>query len=253
MTMLSELRQRFDAWWHGTREYRYEGEQSAHAEQLRETQVALSLMANATNDPDQQRMATDIEDGSEKRLKKLLERPILTLEEKRERDAIQAALAERRRSFDLPTPAVDAPPAQTQVRGIMGAPRRFFGSVATIGGGWQVWAIAAAITLSGWGTAAVQAAIKERIEDQRDAARDAIEDIEEQRDDWKRRAEAYAQAVADARQAAQQSAAALEAERAAQARAAARERRRQREVQNVLANSPEPPAWSLRDDESVPQ
>lgn len=83
-------------------------------------------------------------------------------------------------------------------------------------------------------------------------ARDQVEQIEGERDAWKDRAEAYGQAVADARELARQTADALEAERARAARAAALERRRQRDVQSVLTGSPEPPAWSLRDDETIP-
>lgn len=89
----------------GARSYRYEGEQASHAEQLRETEISLSLMAGAdTENPDQVRMASDIEDGAESRLTVLLGKARLTLAEKRERDAIQAAIAARRQGFG------DAPP-----------------------------------------------------------------------------------------------------------------------------------------------
>lgn len=87
----------------GARGYRFDGEEQNHADQLRETQAALSMMAAAApDDPDQARMASEIEDGAENRLVVLLGKPRLTLHEKRERDAIQAGIAERRQSFDAP-------------------------------------------------------------------------------------------------------------------------------------------------------
>jgi hypothetical protein len=81
--------------------------------------------------------------------------------------------------------------------------------------------------------------------------RENLQQAIEERDGWRERADQYAQAVADAREAARQSAAALDDERRRSARFAAADRRRQREIQNVLVGSPEPPAWRLRDDDSV--
>ncbi len=82
------------------RGYRYEGERAAHADQLRQTQISLSLMESASSDdPAQTIMASDIEDDSENRLIVLLGKARLTLEEKRERDAIQAALSRRRQAL----------------------------------------------------------------------------------------------------------------------------------------------------------
>lgn len=87
----------------GARPYRFDGEERIHADQLRETQVALAMMVGADQgDPDQQRMATDFEGGAETRLRVLLDLPILTTGQKRERDAIQFALQARRQSFDAP-------------------------------------------------------------------------------------------------------------------------------------------------------
>ncbi len=86
----------------GARAYRFDGEERAQEDQLRETRVSLAMMASATDDPDQLRMATDIEDGAEKRLAVLLGKPQLALAEKRERDDIQRALQARRQSFDAP-------------------------------------------------------------------------------------------------------------------------------------------------------
>jgi len=90
----------------GARPYRYDGEQAAHAEQAGQTLTSLSLMATADDSPEQTRMATEIEDDAERRLAVLLGKAILSLEEKRERDAIQKALQARRASFDAPVQQV---------------------------------------------------------------------------------------------------------------------------------------------------
>jgi hypothetical protein len=127
----------------GARPYRFAGEEAAHADQLRETQVSLALMASAgADDPDQQRMATDIEDGMEKRLAVLLDKPLLSLAEKRERDSIQAALAAKRRG-DLPAHLVAREPA---------GPARFaaLGAVAGIRP-WMIWTGAVVLLLGALG------------------------------------------------------------------------------------------------------
>lgn len=96
----------------GARAYRFEGEQENHADQLRQTEVSLSMMATANaDDPDQTRMATEIEHDAEARLTVLLGKPRLTLEEKRERDAIQAAISARRQGFsgNVLVPREEAP------------------------------------------------------------------------------------------------------------------------------------------------
>lgn len=131
MTLLDRARQIIT----GARAYRYEGEREAHADQLRETEISLSLMntADATN-PDQGRMASDIEHGAEARLTVLLEKPRLTLEEKRERDAIQAAIQARRAGFGE-TPVLV--PRESKW-----APARFLGPLAA--------SPVAAILLSPW-------------------------------------------------------------------------------------------------------
>ena len=123
----------------GARSYRYEGEQEAHADQLRETRVSLALMASATDEGEQVRMASDIEHGAESRLTVLLAKPRLTLEEKRERDAIQAALATRRQAFDAPA----------------ATPRRFFAAPAALALGgvrpWMIWTGAVVLLLGALG------------------------------------------------------------------------------------------------------
>jgi hypothetical protein len=183
-------------------------------------------------------MASDIEHGAESRLTVLLTKPRLTLEEKRERDAIQAALAARRQAFDAPA----------------ATPRRFFAAPAALALGgvrpWMIWTglVSVLALLLGFQSVRLESA-KANLRE----ARQTMEQAQDERDAWRERATEYAAAVTDARAVARQSADALEAERAAQARYAARERRRQREIQNVIADSPEPPAWSLRDSGEVSQ
>lgn len=223
----------------GARAYRYDGEEATHAEQLRETQISLAMMAGAdAGDPDQMRMASDIENGAENRLTVLLGKARLSIAEKRERDAIQTGIAKRRQGFAEP---------HLVRRDGTARPARF-AALSGFLGGWQVWVLAGAVTISGWGVAAVQAAIKERVEDQRDEARAEARQNAASAAAWRERSEHYRTGLIDAAEVARQAAGALEAERAAVAARAARERRRNREIANVLADRPEPPAWSLRDD-----
>lgn len=117
MTLLDRARNAL----RGVRTYRFDTEQANHEEALRERQVSLSLMASATDDPGQIRMATEIEEDSENRLAVLLEKPRLSLAEKRERDDIQRALQKRRQGFDAPV---------LETRKQPWAPTRFLGPLA---------------------------------------------------------------------------------------------------------------------------
>ena len=139
-------------WFHVTvsrrtlRSYRYEGERSAHEEQARETTISLGLMAGAApDDPTQTRMASDIEHGMEARLGVLIDKPKLSLAEKRERDAIQAALQARRQSFE-PSAALWTPePAPARPLALWGV------SAPSLPLGWIVAAVAAiAFAVQGW-------------------------------------------------------------------------------------------------------
>ena len=222
----------------GARPYRFEAEQANHADLLRERRVSLSMMAGADpENPDQQRMASEIEHDAEARLTVLLGKPQLTLEEKRERDAIQTALQQRRAGFG------DAPVLVART----GAwtPPRFLGAL----GGVQLWqalAVGWAVTfgLLGVQTARV-ASLKGHEREMRQDLREAQNTI----DHYQQREAQYDAALQSARVQATETADALERERSRAARAAAAERRRQREIQDVLAHSPEPPAWSLRNNE----
>lgn len=241
MTMISDMRQRFDAWWNGAREYRYEGEQATHAQQLRETQVSLSLMANAELDGgNQQRMASEIEHGAENRLTVLLGKARLTLEEKRERDAIQRAIEARRQSFG---PAGDvAPPAQA--RGFLGplAPAGLaLGAVRP----WMLWTGAIA-AVGVWG--AYNDVRAGRLENERNEAQAEVETLEREVMSASAERDMLADAVRQADELSRATAANLEAERARSARARAIEQRRVRELRQVDAGGPAPD-WerSLRD------
>lgn len=126
-------------------------------------------------------------------------------------------------------------------------PRRFFAAPALLGGlqPWMIWTGAVVLLLGALG---IQTGRLESAKANLREARAEAQQAHEAAESWRERTEQYAQAVTDARETARMSAEALTAEREARARAARAERRRQREIQDVLANSPEPPAWSLRDD-----
>jgi hypothetical protein len=111
---------------------------------------------------------------------------------------------------------------------------------------WQALAVGWAVTfgLLGVQTARV-ASLKGHEREMRQDLREAANTI----DHYQQREAQYDAALQSARAVATETADALERERSRAARAAAAERRRQRAIQDVIANSPEPPAWSLRDDE----
>lgn len=219
-----------------TRAYRYDGEQAAHAEQLRETEIALSMMASATAEPEQVRMASEIEDGAENRLAVLLSRPRLTLAEKRERDAIQAALAARRQGFD----PIPAPQPLFAARPRLG----FLGAIPAMGS-WQVWAAVGAFTMAGWGWGIWQSR-ELRIEraERREAVRVANENADAARQ-WRAQYEAAHADVIAAQQQAAATSQNLEAERRRTRASRRRDQERERAIQNVIIHDEPPPLDSL--------
>lgn len=222
----------------GARPYRYDGEEEAHAEQLRETQIALGLMASAdASDPDQLRMATEIEDGAEARLVVLLGKPRLSLAEKRERDDIQRRITERRQGFA----------SHLEQRADGGWKPQGFAGLAAVSlvRPWMLWTAALAAVAMWGGYNDIRAG---RAENQRDEAERAARSNAAAAESWRERANEYRLAVIDAAEVARLAAADLERERAARARAQQRERIRQREIQDVLSGSDDAPAWRLRDD-----
>lgn len=212
-------------------------------DQERETAVSLQLMASAASagaemTDEQAIFLSQSKAGMNARIAYLrgpdVPKP-LSLAQERELTMIERELA-RLEGRDEPKPTLVA-------RAKSWAPARFLGGV----GGIQIWQIlagACVVLLAGLG---VQTARLENAKHNEAEARRVATSNARAAEEWEERAELYQQAVTDAREAARQSAADLERERERRARAAAAERRRQREIQNVLANSPEPPSWSLRD------
>lgn len=217
-------------WWDGVRRE----VQILYARALKALDKAPSYWAHGPQDEDHAALRRDYEN-------------LVARAASREDFFLLAELAyDLRRRGD--NPLAKPPTIRTQVQGLMGA-QGFLGSIA---GGWQVWAIAAAICLSGWGVAAVQGALKERIEDQRDDARADVRMAERALANER---EIRARLVEEVRAAdllSQQTAANLEAERSRNRASAARERRRQSALRQVDAGGP-PPDWerSLRDDDPV--
>lgn len=209
----------------GARSYRYDGEQEAHAQQLRETEISLSLMtgADAAN-PDQMRMASDIEEGAENRLSVLLGKPRLTIAEKRERDAIQAALAARRQSFDLP-PHLERTDAPARPAGFMGAVAA--NPLAAMLMSPVTWVAVAFAVPAAWG--GLQKARGDRLEAQRNEARAELAATERELTAAAAERDLLADAVNQAMQQSAQAAETIEAERARRLRAE-REARRIRDA-----------------------
>lgn len=223
------------------RPYRFEGEQENHADLLRERRVSLSMMAGAdAANPDQQRMASEIEHDAEARLTVLLGKPQLTLEEKRERDAIQTALQQRRAGFG------DAPVIVARTGGW--TPPRFLGAVA----GLQLWHVLAVGWAVTFGLLGLQSA---RVASLKEDARDLRADVAMVERHLAAQREVTERLVDEVRAAdllSQQTAANLEAERARNRRAAEAERRRQRALREVDTGGG-PPDWerSLRNSDAM--
>lgn len=241
MSLMERARGLLDRTLAGARPYRFPDEQANHADLLRERRVSLSMMAGADpENPDQVRMASEIEHDAEARLTVLLGKPQLTLEEKRERDAIQTALQQRRAGFG------DAPVLVARTGGW--TPPRFLGALGGIQL-WQALAVGWALTF-GWG-ALQTARISSLKADARDLRAD-VASVERHLANEREIRERLAEEVRAADLLSQQTAANLEAERARSRAAAERERRRVRELRQVDAGGP-PPDWerSLRNDDPV--
>lgn len=239
MTLIERGRTFLERLRSNARAYRYDGEQESHADLLRERRVSLSMMETADPaNPDQARMASEIEHDAENRLTVLLGKPRLTLEEKRERDAIQSALAARRQGFDAP--AADAAPM---------APRPFLGAL----GATSPWL---SLLLSPWTWLVVAGSLlllqTGRIGNLKDDVRDLNADVgslERHLAEAREVRDRLAEEIRAADLLSQQTAANLEAERARNRANAERERRRSRALRQVDAGGG-PPDWerSLRDD-----
>lgn len=244
MNVLERARGLVDRTLARARPYRFEGERENHADLLRERRVSLSMMAGAdATNPDQQRMASEIEHDAEARLTVLLGKPQLTLEEKRERDAIQTALQQRRAGFG------EAPVIVAREGGW--TPPRFLAPLAASP---AMAVLSSPITWIALGVAAfsVQTA---RLENAKGDLRDARADLAMAERHLAAQREVTDRLVEEVRAAdllSQQTAANLEAERARNRAAAERERRRQRALREVDTGGG-PPDWerSLRNGDAV--
>lgn len=252
--VIERIGARVAAWWHGDRAYRFEGEQANHADQRAQTQTSIGLMAQAATHGDDEHRIQALQTEATLRARKAVlegrrQTPGLSPEERWELESVNRGLDALLGPVATPEalgPRRMADFGQVQRRGFLGPMLGPWGAILSSPIAWV--AIAFAIPAAG---AAVQTArlnhAKAELTEtrtERDEARSAV-------DLYREREEQYAGALASARETATQSAAALEAERARTARRAAIERRRQREIQDVIADSPEPPAWGLRDDEPV--
>lgn len=235
----------------GGRGYRFEGEQVIHEDELRQRNVSLSLMASATDDPDQVRMASEIEHDAEARLTVLLGKPQLTLAEKRERDGIQAALAARRQSFGgvSQNPASDEAEKQDIRRFLPVVPAAASPALAILLSPWT-WLVALGAFC------VLQMGLKERIEDQRDRARADLRVMERSRDGYAQAlGQERAQRARDVAQVLEDTATTVDQMRRADARRRAREQR-ERQRNEDLARGTNDFARRLRElaapDEAVP-
>ena len=225
-----------------TRAYRFEGEQANHARQLAETKASIAgfekVEQNPEATPEERYWLNQHRAGMEDRLAVFEAKPRLTVEEMNERDAIETHLYGAplpRQGRNVLVARTDAPTG----------PKRFLSALGGIQL-WQALAVGWAVTfgLLGVQTARV-ASLNGHERELRQDLREAANTI----DHYQQREAQYDAALESAREQATETADALERERTRAARAAAAERRRQREIQDVLAHSPEPPAWSLRNDE----
>lgn len=205
----------------GARSYRFEGEQEAHADRARQTEISLGLMASASTDPEQIRMASEIEHDAEERLTVLLGKARLTMEEKGERDSIQVAISARRQGL------AGAPVA---------APRRFLGPLAA--------SPVLAILLSPytWLVAlgafcVLQMGLKERVENQRDEARRELAEVEESLDALVILNDRLQRDINNANRSAAQTAETIEAERARRLEAERVARRIRNEMERARAGA----------------
>ena len=233
----------------GARPYRFDGEQQNHADQLRQTQTSLSMMTNADpNDPDQVRMATEIEEDQENQLAELLKKPRLTLEQKRTRDAIQTALQQRRAGFG------DAPVLVP--REAKWAPARFLGPLAMVQP-WMIGAGAAVLIFVLWQADAAwlrfsrdRACERGEVQAGSDTHRKPCIELGETQRQLEHSHAALREATRMVREAdtnAQQTAETLRAlERQRQLRAA-QQRRTQRELEALRNGLGEPPELGLRE------
>lgn len=239
MTMISDMRQRFDAWWNDRRPVT-PGQQ----ETARETGVMLGLMSDASSAgpqmTDEQRiLLIQAAPGMRAREAVLLGIPNRSTIEENELHMI-------RREMARIDGREEAPQLQTQPRGFLGPLAPAGVAVGMVLRPWMLWTGAIA-AVGVWG--AYNDVRAGRLENERNEARATVESLEREVMEANAVRDSLVDAVRQADELSRATAANLEAERARSARARALEQRRSRELRQVDAGGP-PPAWerSLRDD-----
>lgn len=230
MTLIDRARRIFEPRREGT---------PGQLDQERETAVSLGLMADAkaagAEMTDEQAIfLSSSMEGMRNRISVLLGVPDRSLAQDRELVMIQRELARR----DEAKPVLVAREGETR-------PSRFLGAVAGIQLS-HVLAVGWAVT---FGLLGVQTARVASLKGHEREMNQRLHEASNTIDLYQHREEQYSSALASARQEATRSADDLDRERARVRRERIAEQRRQREIQDVLTHSPEPPAWSLRNDE----
>lgn len=233
----------------GARAYRSDAEKNAHEEQSHETMVTLGLMADASQGafttPEQQDYLNQSRVGAENMLAELEKKPRLTLKQLQDRDAIETYL------YGAPLRRVGG-----VSRGAVAAPQGFLGGAvaAAAGGGlgvlgsWPVLALAASVTLSGWGWAWLERGGRERAEERAGDAERTVAAAVQEIGFWKEEAASNHQAAVDAADQIVQARNTVTAERARNRRAAEDERRRRNAIQDIIGGDDAPAVdWGLPD------
>lgn len=212
-----------------------------HEDQAAQTTTSLGLMAGAEAagaemTPEQQIFLSQSEHGMRERLSVLLGIPHRSLAQEREKLAIEGWLGRNSAPVEQPS----------RIRGLLG-PLAAANPLAGVLMSPALW-VAAAFAVPAAGAAVQTFRLNHAKADLAQTQRDLRTAVANAHG-WEERAEQYRQGLIDAANVARAAAEAQAARDAANARARAREQRRNREIANVLAHSPEPPAWRLRDDE----
>lgn len=213
------IREQVRAWWNGDRAYRFDGEESNHADQRRQTETSIGLMAAAASAPDptdaQRLQALQTEHMLQARKTvldaKRAERG-LTMEERYELESINRGLT------DLLGPAPVALETHGGQRlaqfGDVGQRRGFLGAIPAVAGvavrPWMLWSGALAAVALWGGYNDVRAG---RAENARDEAQAELAAKERTIADLQRNQEQLAEMVQAADAQSRANAAAVEAER----------------------------------------
>ena len=241
MTMISDMRQRFDAWWNDRRPVT-PGQQ----ETARETGVMLGLMSDASSAgpqmTDEQRiLLIQAAPGMRAREAVLLGIPNRSTIEENELHMIRREMARIEGREEAPQP-------QTQVRGFLG-PLAPAGMALGMVRPWMLWTGAIA-AVGVWG--AYNDVRAGRLENERNEARATVESLEREVMEASAQRDALADAVASADAQSQQAAQTIEAERARRLRAEREARRIRDAMEQARAGGPvEYGFGGVRDDQQT--